>query len=146
MFCVFGDRGGLNDVQQTEGEDQSEGDLLLARHLQFEDYSDWKSVGEEVGEDVECCVCEVEDIDVDAFAGLDGGIPGCGNGPALECCGEDVGCGLAGDDAEHDEGHARQVFISKSGVEPADGGFDEAEAGEIEHGAQPDVLFRVSLK
>lgn len=137
----YGDGHGINDVQETEGEDQGEGDFLLARHLQFKDDADRKRVGEEIGKDVECCVGEVEDIDVDADAVRDSGIPGCRNGPALECCGEDIGGGLAGDDAEHYEGHACQVFIPETGIEPADRCFDEAETGEIEHGAQPDVLL-----
>ena len=134
------------DVQETEGEDEDEGDFLLARHLQFEDDPDGECVCEEVCEDVECCVGEVEDVNVDAGTVRDGGVPGCGNGPALECCCEDIGRGLAGDDGEHDEGQACQVFIPEAGVEPADGGFDEAEAGHIAHGAQPDVLLQVSFK
>ena len=115
-------------IQKSQTEDENESNLLLAWHLELKDHPHWQRVREQIGEDVERCVGQVEDVNVDAGT-LQGGIPGPGDRPALESGGADVGNGLAGDDAEHDIGHSAEVLVAQAGIEPADRGFDEAETG-----------------
>lgn len=47
-------------------------------------------------------------------------------GLALERSREDISHGLRGHDGEHEIGETGEVAVSEAGVEPEDGGFDEA--------------------
>ena len=56
---------------------------MLLRHLKFENDSNRESIGEKIGQDVQGGVCEIEDVDLNAFSRSNSG-PGHFDGLALK--------------------------------------------------------------
>lgn len=60
--------GRCENLQQTQAQDHTKGNLLLDGHLQFENNPKRQRVGHQIGQDVEGGVGEIEYVDVDAFS------------------------------------------------------------------------------
>lgn len=137
-----GDAGvSTKNLQQPKTEDHRQAYPLSQRHLQLQRQRNGQRVRQQISKDVDGGVGQVKRIDVDALVRLARRlVPGRRDGRALKDGRQHVGRGLAGDDADHDNGQAAQGAVAESHVQGQGGDFDETQAGVVEEGGEPDDL------
>ena len=99
--------------------------------MKFEDELDRECVGKEVGSNIKSCISEVKGVDIDADFIRDGEIPRSFDWVALKYTCQHVGCALAPDDSNHDQGKPSKLGIAKAGVQCENRGFDKSKTGVI---------------
>lgn len=131
--------GEVVNLQQTKTQNHRQPNPLPQRHLQLQRQRNRQRIRQQIGKDINSRICKIKRININTIV-TPRLIPRRRNRRALEDRRQHIARRLAGHHTNHDDGKTTQGAVAEAHVQGQGGDFDEAEAGVVKEGGEPDDL------